>query len=110
MLTVVLLDIISFNPTFVYNIIGFLGVIVALVGAFFNLKNEISLLKSEKENMKVTITKLEDRVNNSETKIQAQLTTLDKKLEDKLGQVYDRIEKLPQDLSILFKNIMSKSP
>lgn len=100
---------ISILPNLLYNIAGFLALVIGLIGAFFNLKNEISLLKSEKNNMKTDIVKLENRVNNSESKIQAQLTALDKKLDNRLEQVYDKIDKLPQDLSVLFKNIIGKN-
>lgn len=105
----ILLQAVTFLPSVIYNIAGFLMILIGLIGSFFNLKNKISLLENEKENMKETIIKLEARINNSESKIQAQLSTLEEKMDARLNQVYDKIEKLPQDLSTLFKNIMGKT-
>lgn len=108
MLTALMLDVISFNPMFVYNIAGFIALVIGLVGSFFKQQNAINVLKNEIQNMKENNIKLEDRVNNSESKIQAQISILEERMDHRLSQVYDKIEKLPSDLSILFKNIMAK--
>lgn len=96
-------------PSLLYNIAGFIGLVIGLVGSFFKLQNAINLLRNENQNMKETIIKLEDRINNSESKIQAQLSILEEKMDTRLSQVYDKVERLPQDLSVLFKNIIGKN-
>lgn len=103
-----LLEIISFNPSVIYNLAGFAALLVGLVGSFFKLQNAISLLKSENQNLKETMIKLEDKVSSAETKTQVQLSILEEKMEHKLSQLYDKVEKLPTDLAILFKNIIGK--
>lgn len=104
-----LLDVLTFNSTLAYNLAGFIGLVVALVGSFFKLQNDMNVLKNENTNLKENVIRLEDRLNNSESKTQSQLSMLDEKMESRFEQVYDKIERLPQDLSVLFKNILSKN-
>jgi peptidoglycan hydrolase CwlO-like protein len=99
----------SLTPTILYNLAAFITLMIGLVGSFFNLKNSIALQKSEIQRLKEDNLKLELRIDNFDSKIQTQIAALDLKLDSKIGGLYDKIEKLPQDLSALFKNILNKN-
>lgn len=102
-----LLEIISFNPSLLYNILGVITIVITGIAFFFNLKNKVELVKNDLTNQKDYMIKLEEKVNASESKIEHKINDLEIKLEDRHRELNDKIERLPVQISEMFKNLFN---
>jgi len=100
--------VISFTPSILYNIAGFISLVVALVGAFFKLQNRQDLLQQEYGTMKEYIQKIEERANQDYSKIENKISELENRIETRHKELTEKIDKLPGDLAQIFKNVNLK--
>lgn len=100
-----LLEIVSFNPSLLYNILGIVVILGTVFGAFFNIKNQVELLKNDLKNAVEQTTKLELKTAADYTKIERKISELEDKSEDRHKDLQTRIDKMPMEIINILRNI-----
>lgn len=90
----ILLDVISFDPDLVYEVLATLVILITGLGFFFNLRSKTQLLENDVVNLKETVVKLETKVDATYSKI-----------EDKIAEIEIKINNLPTEIINLIKQL-----
>lgn len=90
-----LLDVVTFNPSLVYNVLSVILVLLTGAGFIFNLKTQIQLLRNDLQNLRDNVSKLEQKTSADYTKI-----------ENKMGLLEEKIEQLPVNITNLIKTFL----
>ena len=84
----------TINVDNILHIVELLGIFGGWLGLFFKMKTEIDVLKTDLQNTKINVDKLETRMSAEYVKI-----------EDKINILFDKVDKLPEHLLTLIQKL-----